>query len=297
MFDLIRAEWLKLTKRPLTWILLVIFLGGLLLEILLYSVAVELLQLHIRPVGQPTERLGAFSEMPKWTQFPGLFGFVFSQINGLGGIFAVILAAASMGNEYSWGTLRTQLARQPSRDRYLIAKLITLLALLLTGMIVSLVVGGVAGGVVAALSGRFGVLTPTDILMVAVSLFRALYVFLPYLLLTICITIITRSALVGAGVGIIYIAFEVSFGALTKIFSVLGDIWVQIYNLTIQQNIMTLTMLNGNAFGLESESAVGIDPTSLPSPFQAVLVIAVYSISFWLTARYWFVRRDVTGAL
>src|SRR5690554_7346041 len=109
MWNLIRAEWLKLTRRPIVWILLAVFLGLLAVQILTQFALVSL-------IGERVSSPALESQIEEWrrrTVFPGLFGVVFNHLNGLGGIFAVVLAAAAMGSEYSWGTLRTQLARQP----------------------------------------------------------------------------------------------------------------------------------------------------------------------------------------
>src|SRR5262245_58676388 len=132
MFNLIRAEWLKLTKRPLIWVLLAIFFGLLVLQLVGQFVVAHLAELVGGGGTVPAESGPLSAQLEEWRRraaFPGLFGSVFAHINSLGGIFAVILAAGAMGSEYSWGTLRTQLARYPSRARYLFAKLFTLLGL------------------------------------------------------------------------------------------------------------------------------------------------------------------------
>src|SRR5919109_5484695 len=154
MLKLVRAEWLKLTRRPLTWVLLAIFLGLLLLQLLTQFVFLYL----SGSLGLSGTLDAQLEEWRRRTVFPGLFGAVFGHVNGLGGIFAVILTAGAMGSEYSWGTLRTQLARHPARGRYLVAKLLTLLALIVAAMIVTLILGALIGGGLGALVGRIGTL-------------------------------------------------------------------------------------------------------------------------------------------
>lgn len=292
MLNLMRAEWLKLTKRPLTWVLLAIFLGLLLLQLLTQFVFLQL----SGSLGLSGTLGAQLEEWRRRTIFPGILGAALGHINGLGGIFAVILTAGAAGSEYSWGTLRTQLARHPARARYLIAKLLVLLVLLVVAMIVTLLLGAAVGAVLGASSGALGTLGAGDIAALPLAILRALYVLLPYVLLTLCFTIVGRSLLVGVAGGLLYLVFEAGFGALATL-AQLGAPWRIIYNLTIQQNINTLVQLNNHTFGLHPEVLTpALDLTQLPSPLQATLVVALYSAAFLATALYTLQRRDIAGA-
>src|SRR5262245_3467916 len=203
-------------------------------------------------------------EYARWIVFPGLFGCVFAHINSLGGIFAVILAAGAMGSEYGWGTLRTQLARDPNRARYLIAKLLTLLALLTVAMLLALLLGSALGAGLGLLLGDVGAPAAGDLAMLPIAILRALYVLLPYVLLTLSFAIIGRSVLVGLAGGLLYLVFEAGFGTLA-ILQVFGGVWQTIYNLTIQRNISALTVLNLHVFGLHPERLTSADLFHAPS--------------------------------
>ena len=50
--------------------------------------------------------------------FPFAYTFIVSFILGLGGLFAVIYGAAVAGSEWTWGTLKSAVARGESRARY-----------------------------------------------------------------------------------------------------------------------------------------------------------------------------------
>ena len=50
--------------------------------------------------------------------FPGAYTLIISFILGLGGLFAVIYGAAVAGSEWTWGTLKSAVARGESRSRY-----------------------------------------------------------------------------------------------------------------------------------------------------------------------------------
>ena len=52
--------------------------------------------------------------------FPGAYDLILSFILGLGGLFAVIYGAAIAGSEWTWGTLKSTVARGESRSRYML---------------------------------------------------------------------------------------------------------------------------------------------------------------------------------
>jgi ABC-2 type transport system permease protein len=293
MLNLIRAEWMKLTKRPLTWVLLTIFLGLLVLQILTQFVIANLSGLM--GLGNNATLGSQLEEWRRRTVFPGLFGSIFNHINGLGGILAVILAAGAMGSEYSWGTLRTQIARHPNRVRYLIAKLVALLALLVVAMLLALLLGSAVGVGLGAIVGGVSAPGADDLARLPLALLRALYVMLPYVLLTLCFAIVGRSLLVGVAGGLLYLVLEIGFGTLATL-QMFGGVWELIYRLTIQQNINSLLTLNDSTFGLHPEVLTAINLAQLPSPLQATLAIALYSASFLATSLYLLRRRDIGGA-
>ena len=133
MLNLIRAEWFKLARRPLVWVLLAVLLA---LLALLRATEFMAVALHdgvftggeVRMQILPDEQVAQFRRQ---LIFPGIFGASLGHINSVGGICAIVLAAGAIGSEYSWGTLRTQLARQPNRGRYLLAKVAALQLVLL----------------------------------------------------------------------------------------------------------------------------------------------------------------------
>lgn len=290
MQHLIAAEWIKLTRRPLTRILLAVFLALLLVQIATQYVFATMLG----GVGLSPSLAAQVMEYQRRSVLPGIFGTALGHLNGLGGIFAVILTAGAMGGEYSWGTLRTQLARRPDRLRFLLAKIITIQLLLLVAGLVSLVLAGIIGMLLGSLSGMGGSLVD-GLLSLPLSLLRAMLVLLPYILLTMCFTIAGRSLLAGAAGGLVYLVVEGGFGAVAA-FAQLGGLWRQIYNLTIGQNINTLVLLNSHSFGLQPEQIAPTAFEGLPSPWQATAVVLLYSASFLATAVYLFRKRDIGGA-
>ncbi len=288
MINLIRAEWLKLSRRPLSWILLILFLVLLVAQILTQFALTIIIPVQSGVVNAQIE------EWRRGVLFPGIFATALSHVNGLGGIFAVIFVAGAIGSEYSWGTLRTQLARDPARDRYLLAKLTTIMLMLTVATLLAMLLASLLSVILSPILGSAISITSSDLINLIPATLRALYVLLPYVLLTAYAALLTRSVLGGVAIGLSYIIVETGFGALALL-RVLGGVWALVYNLTIGQNINTLTLMNRHAFGLRPETTAPLDLTQLPSPLQATIVVAVYSALFLVFALILFRRRDISG--
>lgn len=300
MVNQLHAEWIKLSRRPLVWILLSIFLVLMLLflGIIFLTVALSDGVFTGGTTIQIVPRADQLEQFRLMLRFPGMFGTVLSQVNGIGGICAIVLAAGVFGSEYNWGTLRLQLARQPRRGQHLVAKTIVLLLLLFIGITIALGVGVLFGLVAGALLGSPGYVTPSDLLLLPLRMLRSLYIMLPYVMFTVACCVFGRSVLAGAVGGFLFLAADISVGA----FSFLTDLSALvafIYNLlVIQQNINTLVVLNSQSYGLNPAIITrGMDLTVLPPPLQATLVIAIYSCLFFITAYRLFVRRDMTSTV
>jgi ABC-type transport system involved in multi-copper enzyme maturation permease subunit len=297
MLNLIRAEWFKLVRRPMAWVLLIVLLALLVLLRLVEFMAVALHD-GIFSGGEVRLSLLAEAQVQQFRQqvtFPGIFGAVFGHINGIGGICAIILAAGALGSEYSWGTLRTQLARQPNRGRYLAAKAITLQLVLASGILICLVFGAGLALVFGNVLGNAGVVRAGDLAALPLAMLRALYVMLPYVMVTFAGCVIGRSVLAGAAAGFIFLVLDVGLGALSFLAN-LGGVLALLVNLVLQPNINTLVMMNSRSFGLDPAVLTpSLDLAALPSPLQATLVIGAYSALFGYYAYQALTRRDITG--
>jgi ABC-2 type transport system permease protein len=297
MINLLRAEWLKLSRRPLALILLGIFLAQLALVLTLYfALALIVGGGDASPVSVAGIRPEQLAQYQAQLRFPGVWGSVLGQINGIGGICAIILTAGALGSEYNWGTLRAQLARDPGRGRFLAAKLGAVLLLLLLAALLALALGSLLAFVYGGLLGDRGAVTAADALMLPVALGRSLLVLLPYVLLTASLCTLGRSVLAGMAGGLIFLFLDSAVGALSFLKAGGGPLMV-VYNLLLQQNINTLVVLNARAFGLDPAVSVPfLDLRLLPPAPQALGLVLLYSASFAYAAYYWLARRDLTGA-
>ena len=298
MLNLIRSECFKLARRPMAWLLLALLLALFVLLRGVEFLAVALTDGLLTGGEARVEilRPEQIAQFRLQLTFPGIFGAALSHVNGLGGLCAIVLAAGGLGSEYSWGTLRTQLARQPNRARYLLAKLAALLLTLLAGIGLVLALAALLGLLFSVLLGAGGGLGPGLLLALPLGALRALYVLLPYLLLTLAGCAIGRSVLAGAATGFLFLTLDVGLGALSFLAG-LGGAVAWLISLVLQPNINTLVVLNSRSFGLDPAALTrSLDMATLPSPLQATLVIAAYSLLFgWYLWRA-FARRDIAGA-
>ena len=181
---LIRAELLKARRRQATWVLLIAMLA---IMGLIYLVA-----------GIGFRELGAI-EFPGAYALIGQFGF------GLGGLMALVYAAALVGADWNWGVIRQVIARGESRTSYLLAKAaalaivlaVALIVVFAFGIVMTFVSGAIWGVPVASpLRGR-GLLNLLDwfLLTYPVLLQRAV--------IGMAVAVILRSQLAGAIVGVL----------------------------------------------------------------------------------------------
>lgn len=297
--NLIRAEWLKLSRRPMAWVLLIIFLVFLLFSL---SVPFLVLALHdgVFTGGEahatfPIITEAQMEQFRLQLRFPGLFGEILGQVNGVGGILAVLLAAGAMGGEYDWGTLRVQLARFPDRGRYLLAKVVALLLILLAGMAIVLVVGSLFGLFLSLVLGSVGHVGLSDVVLLPIGMVRALFIMLPYLMFAIATSTLGRSTMAGIAGGILLIVVDAGAGAPALLAAMDNPVVKLFYNLLIQQNVNALVVVNRSAYGLDPAVMTNLDPSQLPHPFQAAVVVACYSLLFLGYAWFLLTRRDVPG--
>ena len=124
----------KLLRRPASVITLGLLVG--LLALIFVAVGATARQ-------APAEQ-GAEAALLLVT-FPGAYTLLISFILGLGGLFAVIYGAAIAGSEWTWGTLKSAVARGESRTRYQLSLFAAVAVMIGIGLLISFVIGvGVA---------------------------------------------------------------------------------------------------------------------------------------------------------
>jgi ABC-type transport system involved in multi-copper enzyme maturation permease subunit len=131
----------KLARRPATYVTFGLLAG--LLALIIVAVAAS--------GGRGQNGSGPADPLAIVT-FPGAYDLILSFILGLGGLFAVVYGAAIAGSEWTWGTLKTVVARGESRSRYVVATFAAIAVVAGLGLLVSFGIGVVAAALGATIA-------------------------------------------------------------------------------------------------------------------------------------------------
>jgi len=296
--NLLAAEWMKISRRPMALLLLGIFLALTALQQTLWFLVVALQEGTFSSSNVTFTILSeaAIEQVKRQLSLPGVFGAMLSAINGTGGILAIILTAGFFGSDFNWGTLRVLLTRAPHRGIYLLAKLAALQLALLVAMVITIVVGTLLSLMFGSILGLSQQIDAIAFLLLPVGMLRALLVMLPYTLIAAASAIVGRSVIAGVGGGLIFLAFDVSAGSLNTIGAV-DPLIRALVNLLLQPNINRLIVDNSQMFGLnQSVLTPALDLNLLPSSWQAIGLIVIYSAIFGYSAYRTLSRQDIGGA-
>lgn len=283
MINLIRSEFFKLRKRGMTWTLLYIMLGIMvLINIILYAVSKISL-----PNGEPGHLANLSSILSLQSSIP----FTFSILSSFGAVMAVILMASSVGNEYNWRTIRIALISGKGRLQLLGAKLITVIVLVIIGMLASLVVGFIMSMVTNTIGGHaldFGFFTGSYLWHQFLQFWRTLFVILPFTFMGFLFAVIGRSAMPGIAIGVGILFLEPIITGLMG----LASGWVsRIPDYLFAANVDAINALNGLPAGPGPFGG----GTATQTASTAFTVLGAYIVVFLVVAFYLFRKRDVTG--
>jgi ABC-type transport system involved in multi-copper enzyme maturation permease subunit len=276
MTTLVRMELLKLMKRPMTWVLIVLLLGGigfgdLVVLLNLGSVTPEVRESILANLTLP-------DTLRRATQFIYIFG----------SIMLAILAASAIGSEYGWGTLRPLLATGVPRTRFLSAKLLALAIVALPFVILPLAMNAILAVPVALLGDHavfVGTLDAAWFGHLAALVGRTYLIVLMPMALAFLIGLFGRSQAAGIGAALgLMIGQQVVAAVLLS----LGLDWTRaVVDLFPIQSSQTL--LNHNTFG-----SVTAEPGALGEG-RALLTLGLYAVVCAVASLLVFRRRDIRG--
>lgn len=183
----------KLRHRPATYVTLGLMVG--LLALIYLAVGATARQ-------QPTQE-GSESALLLLT-FPGAYSLLLSFILGLGGLFGMVYGAAIAGSEWSWGTLKSAVARGESRSRYQLVSFASIGLMIGVGMLVAFAFGIVVALIAGAIAGvgPDGLGDAQTLGTLPEQLGRGWLALLETAALGFAIATLTRSQVAGIGVGI-----------------------------------------------------------------------------------------------
>ncbi len=261
----------KLVRRPATWVTVGLLIG--LLVLIVIAVGATANGRAVRANGTEAKLL---------VTFPGAYDRILQFITGLGGLFAVIYGAAIAGSEWSWGTLKSAVARGESRVRYMMISYVTVAVMIGFGILLTFAAGVVAAIIGAHLanvstSGLSDSATLGDLPM---RLARGWFAVVEEGALGFTIATLARSQLAGIGAGI---AFYFGEGFAT-IF--LPDIVKY-----LPFSVANAAQITGTS---NTPGVFGAGADVLPAD-QALLLVGVWLVGALIVAALFSDRAEITG--
>jgi ABC-2 type transport system permease protein len=287
MTRLIAAELLKLRKRNMTWILLGILVGiMMLLHLLLFAISRLTL---------PGTTSGEVTNLQNLLGLPLALPFALSILASFGAVLAVILMASSTGNEYNWRTIRLALISAESRARFLAAKVISVAIIILIGMVAGLATGFIMSLITTAIGGNsfdFSFASGSYIWQQFTQFWRTFFVIFLFSLLGFVFAVLGRSAMPGIAVSIGILFLE---PIITGFMRLAGG-WVSsVPNYLFSANANAINALNQLPGRFGGGGGFGGLNVELPSVTHAFVVLGIYMLVFLAAGFYLFHKRDVTG--
>ena len=279
-FGILRGEFFKIRHQWITWIMLVLLLGAMVLPYIVESTAPNI----------KTQLLTAPLHF-----FYNQMSIGLSVLRVFTGIFLLIVTATAIGLEYQLGTIRVLLARGVGRLQLLSAKLLAVaiiallllvFGLLLNGLLTLALVAGLSGNLNAlnSLTSTFWSDTWTYILTILLNMGVTI-------LLATAVTVLFRSLSFGLSASLVWFPID----NIGIIFLVLAfrithqDFWQNIsaYFLGPNLNIMASALTSGRAESIGAQPLVQVDGT------HTVVVALVYAVIFAVVAIILTWKRDV----
>lgn len=275
-----RAEWLKLARRPATWILGIILCAGIFsLGYGFIYLAIQLVE-HTAPTPQNPDPASAALILREGLVPEAVVTQVIPLLSTIGGPIALILGALTIGSEYSWGTLKTILTQRPGRLSLTGGKFLALAPILLIFSFGALLVGLVSSLLYAAIARESSTLPAIATLLKGLG--AGWLILVAWTALGVALATLFRSAALAIGLGLVY--------AL-----VLETVISGVAAFVAQAETLRHLLLGANSSALANYFA---DPTAriaadrIP-PERATLILILYIVVFVAITLVAISRRDV----
>jgi ABC-type transport system involved in multi-copper enzyme maturation permease subunit len=277
MADAVRAEFLKIRKRPATWVLLGLVIGDVLFWQYFLGFGTWL-QIKAHVITAPPAFSGPLSQSFSTMQ---VVRAVADQVSDFGTI-ALILGALVAGSGYGWGTVKTDFTAGASRLVIFAAQFL-ILATLFVPLVPLLFAVAVGLTVLLSSTQHFPMLWPPVWQFPAAmgAIYLSLVVNMAFGLMT---ATLTRSAAFGIALGMI----STSPLALIGLFS--GPLAQGVEQWLPWSTAFSLTFVFGPLGGGPNEVLYGV-PGNAAVP---ILVVAAYTLAFLAAGGLVLRRRDVT---
>ena len=261
----------KLRLRLATWLTL-----GLLIALM------ALIYLAVGATAQDTIKQPRGQAVLLLLTFPGAYALILGFVLGLGGLFVMAYAAAIAGSEWTWGTLKTAVARGESRSRYMLTTYAGIAVLAGIGMLIAFGVGVIVTFLAAKLAGvSTDGITDTSIFgNLPEQFLRGWFGLVELGAVGFTIATLARSQLAGVGAGIgIYFA-----GTFAGLF--LPDVVKYLPFAAADSLIVTDSAASGAASG---QSLARLDPNS------ALIVVGLWLVASLAVTALFTERAEISG--
>lgn len=260
----------KLRSRLATWLTLGLLI--LLMALIYLAVGATAKEAEARPNGAAVLLL---------LTFPGAYALILGFVLGLGGLFVLAYAAAIAGSEWSWGTLKTAVARGESRSRYMLTTYAGIALLAGIGLLIAFAVGVVVTFLAAKLAGvsTDGISDTSIFGNLPEQFLRGWFGLVEVGAVGFTIATLARSQLAGVGAGI-GIYFAESFAGLF-----LPDIIKY-----LPFNAANALIASGSATGGPGgQSATRLDPNA------ALIVVLIWLVASLAVTAVFTERAEISG--
>lgn len=286
MTGVLRAEILKTAKRWMPYVLFLVMVGGAAIQIWLAGYS------NYRNSEDAEFAGAAFRSFA----FPWSLAALLDSGQFWGAaIFVGILTSSSVATEYNWGTVRQALVRGQSRSEYLAVKLAGTAMICTVGLLLALAVGIAFSLIATNAAGApitFDVPGGPSVAETGLMILRAALGILPYGLLAFMLTIAGRSTALGVGGTLGYMFGETAVAAILKS---VGGAGADFQEAALGHQVASLIAANRIGDGDYNSPAMRElpNPSELPDPNLAALVIVIYCAVFLVIAFAIFQRRDI----
>jgi ABC-type transport system involved in multi-copper enzyme maturation permease subunit len=274
----LRAELLKLDKRPAVWVLLGISLG-------LLAVFTYLLNWVLFSHPPPGMNLPAGSEARR-SLYPQHMVSTALAAGSLPSALALILGVLLIGSEYNWGTFKTLFTQRPGRLQTLFAKLLAMEIALGAGALLYFFTAAVCSIVVAALDGQPPTGWPGGDTMLE-GILASWLTWSWWAMFGAALAVAFRQSALAIGLGLAY-----SFVVEGLVFSLGGAFGGQFIR-DLQKFFP-----GPNASALAESFAMAVPGSPPPHPLvgagQACVVLILYCLAAAMASSVLVVNRDVT---
>ncbi len=316
MLSMISAEWLRICRYWLTWVLLVVWILILGLQVKAKVNRLDELEARLAVAPAPNEMtplekiqtqldMQEAEELRHGLHYPAFIGYALRLSTGVGWFVVLLFAAVMGGEDFSRRTLRSLLSRGIRRSSYLVMRCIALWAAVGLVLLLITILAAVTGPNIHGLVSQ----DPLSIVDLDESLIVLPLVWLsclPFVAVSLFWAVLARQAGPALGVNIAIHAFE----RLTMLFvpAVLiplssirnsgGEIPAPLRLFEIQSRVLNVSLgYNAEVFirwGSLFSSHIN-DVSLLPdSPWRASAFLAGYTMLFLIWAIWILNRRDIT---